>query len=102
MREQPPDRYRRVGPPRPLAEGPGTNTISPGFDLIRVVGDAQAEIVDTLAIDPGLGVRDRTLAVVTGHRMRLGLPISGADAPKLRAVYRQRRLEQAALARLYR
>ena len=103
MREQPPDRHRRVGPSRPHATGPCTGIVSfAGWDLNRSLWGPQGEIADTLAIDPSLSVRDRTLAACTRARLHLGLPISGADARKLRAVYRQRRLDLAALARLYR
>ena len=49
----PPDRCRRVGPPRRHAGEPGID-ISPGLDLIRVVGDAQGEIA-LLAIFPWRG-----------------------------------------------
>ena len=103
MREQPPDRYRRVGPPRRHAEEPGTKTISLAeSDPKGVHFETQEKITTSLAADPWLGVRDRTLAVCTRHRMRMGLHVSPVDTRKLAVIYRQRQRELAALGRLYR
>lgn len=52
----PPDRYRRVGPPRRHAGGTGTQTISfAASDLNGSRQDPQGKIADALAIDPGRG-----------------------------------------------
>lgn len=91
MRDRPPD---EGGPPRGRNAGDTENVLQiyPKRNHDGVAPDTQGKPAHTLATDPWLPIRQRTLAACTLHRMHYGLPVH----QKLTAVYRQRRRQLAA------
>lgn len=90
-------------PRRHSAETPGNVVeIHPNRDLKWGASPAQEKIAGALAIDPWIGVHQRTLAVRAARRLRLGLPVPPAEARELRTAYEERRRQVSMLWQAYR
>lgn len=101
MHERPPD---DDGAPRCTgAEVPGNVVvIYPRTDPNGAQLATQEKTAGALAVDPWLGIRERTLAVRAEYRLGRGLPLDPADRRDLTIVYEERRRQVVALWQAYR